>query len=76
MTPIYSMYSFDAPIIPYLQARMRGIRRLVQDIIPRDPRVIDIVRGELFPEPDSTVLKVLVRPERGDVCRIIGMPIL
>lgn len=51
-----------------------GIRRLVENIVASNPRVALAVLSEQFPEPDETVLEVLVPPEIGQVCSRVGMP--
>ena len=55
--------------------RVRRVCGLVQGVVPCDPLVPDVVLRELSPQPDRTVLKVLVDPKVGDVGTCIGVPI-
>ena len=56
-------------------ARLVRIRRLVERVVARDPRVADVVLRELAPEPEDAVLEVLVVPELGDVRARVRVPV-
>ena len=48
---------------------------LVQRVVASDPGVVLVVFGEFLPEPDDSVLVVLVNPEVGNVGSRIRVPI-
>lgn len=52
-------------VVPGLETRVRWVAGFVERVVPGDPWVALVVGGELFPEPDGTVLEVLVVPEFG-----------
>lgn len=54
---------------------MLGVTRLVERVIPSDPRVILVPRGNLLPKPHRPVLMILVFPERGITRGVIRMPV-
>jgi hypothetical protein len=49
---------------------------LVEQVVPRYPRVAPVVVRDGFPQVHDTVLEVPVLPERGDVCGVVGVPVL
>ena len=57
------------------QARLVRVRRLVERVVARDPRVVLVMLRELFPEPYDAVLEVLVVPEVGDVRARVRVPV-
>lgn len=63
------------PMVEVDQAGMRRVGGFVHRIISRDPRVADVVFRELLPEPDRSVLEVLVHPEVGDVRAGVRVPV-
>ena len=67
---------WNAPVVPELKSFVRWIRRFVQNVIASDPRVALVVRCEFLPEPNSSVLKVFVHPEAGDVGWVVRVPVL
>ncbi len=46
----------------------------VQHVVSRDPLVLAVVRGDLFPDPHERVLEVLVTPEAREVRASVGVP--
>ena len=54
---------------------MFGICGFVERVVTGDPLVVLVVDGELFPQPDDSVLVVLVVPKVGDVPSVIGVPV-
>lgn len=54
---------------------MFGVSWLVHGIVAGNPGVVFVSRCDLFPQPDCTVLEVLVVPECRIVRWIIGVPV-
>lgn len=54
---------------------VRLVCRLIEGVVPRDPRVPGIMPCELCPQPDRAVLKVLVDPKVGDVGASVTVPV-
>ena len=73
---INGMNCRDASVIPKLKPRVGGISWLIQDVVSRYPWVAFVMCSKLLPQPNSTILKVLVNPKTGYMSRIIRMPIL
>lgn len=63
------------PLIKLDDGRVCRVCGLVQGVVPRDPLVIDVVLRKLRPQPDRTVLKVLVDPKIGDVSAGVAVPV-
>lgn len=63
------------PLVKLDDGRVRRVCGLVQGVIPCDPLVSGVVPRELGPQPDRTVLKVLVDPKVGDVGASIAVPV-
>ena len=55
--------SRDGPVVEWLQPRMGLVARLVENIVAGDGGIALEVLGEVFPQPDRPVLKLLLRPE-------------
>lgn len=47
----------------------------VERVVTGDPLVIFVVGGELFPQPDDSILVIFVVPKIGDVPSVVGMPV-
>ena len=47
----------------------------VERVVTSDPPVIFVVGGELFPQPDDSVLMVLMVPEICDVPSVVRVPV-
>ncbi len=56
-----------------LAARVAG---LVEQVVTRHGRVVAVALGERLPQVHDAVLEVRVLPERGDVGRVVGVPVL
>jgi hypothetical protein len=54
---------------------VQSVAGLVDGIVACDPGIGFVVCGDLFPEPDSAVLKVFVVPEGGIVGATVAVPI-
>ena len=52
------------------------IVRFVDGVVPGDPGVVAIARGEGFPQVDGAILEMLVPPEERLVGRVVGVPVL
>jgi hypothetical protein len=55
--------------------RLERVARLVDRVVPSDPRVAFVVRGEPLPQPHGAILEVPVAPEVGDVRVAVGAPV-
>jgi len=57
------------------QVGVFGFGGFVERVVTGDPPVVFVVGGKLFPQPDDSVLVVLVIPEICDVPSVVGVPI-
>ena len=75
------MVSVDLPdriveaIVILDQAGVLWFGGFVERVVTGDPPVIFVAGGELFPQPDDSVLMVLVVPEICDVPSVVRVPV-
>jgi hypothetical protein len=62
-------------LIERRKSHVLRITRLIERIIPSDPRIILIPSSDLLPKPHSPVLMILVIPEGSIARRVIRMPV-
>lgn len=63
------------PIVEIDHTRLGGVRGFIEGVVPGNPGITFVMFGELFPEPDGSVLVVFVKPESGDVRTGVGVPV-
>lgn len=63
------------PHVKVDQTSMFLVGGFVQGVVTGDPSVVLVVRSEVFPDLDGSVLEVLVDPEVGLVVSSVGVPV-
>lgn len=63
-------------VIEGQQARPLDISRLIEWVVPSNPRVSAVSFRDDFPKIDHSVLKVFMVPERSISSRIVRVPVL
>ena len=76
MFGIDSSYGFVQPLVEGPDCIAAGVARFVHKVVSCDPRVMAVAARQDLPEVHHPVLKVLVRPERGPVGRVVAVPVL
>lgn len=75
------MVSVDRPdrvveaIVVLDEAGVFGFGGFIERVVTGDPIIVFVVSGKLFPQPDDSVLVVLVVPEICDVSSVVGVPV-
>ena len=68
-------YRIVEAIVVLNQADVLWFGGFIERVVTGDPPVILVVGGKLFPQPDHSVLMVLVVPEICDVPSVVRVPV-
>ena len=61
-------------VIELYKAGMFWVCRLIHRVVACDPLFVLVMLGDFRPEPNQSILVVLVDPETSDVCAMVGVP--
>lgn len=53
------------------QSRVLGVAWLINEVVPRDPRVVFIMLSKFLPKPNNSILEVAMIPQGSIVSRVV-----